>query len=181
MWEVSYTKNNHGQRICFNEDSDLNFPEYVPQGESADEAIADVIAYITEVYACNCLRVECDSGALLAFDGMDEEPFETYENFVAKKVYTLTDCTGKPYKSYIPGTMGGHRKLKIYGKLDCPSALCHIAKGGYVQHRVFFANEAIAISAGYRPCGICMKEEYKRWKSNQTQEADTIFMPTEEI
>ena len=28
----------------------------------------------------------------------------------------------------------------------------------------FFKDEATAIAAGYRPCGCCMREKYKRWK-----------------
>ena len=36
---------------------------------------------------------------------------------------------GKEYLSEEKGTLGGHRKLKIYGRLDCPSALRHIDKG----------------------------------------------------
>ena len=36
-----------------------------------------------------------------------------------------------------------------------------IEKGQYVQYRVFFKDEETAIAAGYRPCGICMKEKYK--------------------
>ena len=64
----------------------------------------------------------------------------------------------------IRGTLGGHRKTRIYGRLDCPSALRKIARGGYVTHRVFFADEAAAIAAGYRPCARCMPERYKEWK-----------------
>jgi len=55
-----------------------------------------------------------------------------------------------------PGTLGGHRRLKIYGRLDCPSALRYVAIGQYVRHRVFFADEATAIAAGYRPCARCL-------------------------
>lgn len=80
------------------------------------------------------------------------------------KTYTLLDANGKPYTSQVPGTLGGHRKRKVYGRLDCPSARRWIAKGHYVQYRVFFADEAIARAAGYRPCGICMKVEYRAWK-----------------
>jgi Metal binding domain of Ada len=39
-----------------------------------------------------------------------------------------------------------------------------IARGGYVQDRVFFLDEEIAAAAGYRPCARCMPEEYRRWK-----------------
>jgi len=84
------------------------------------------------------------------------------------KTYRLIDADGRPYDSESPGSLGGHRRLKIYGQLDCPSALRHIEKGHYVQYRVFFKDEETAIAAGYRPCGICMKEEYKRWKQQNT-------------
>lgn len=84
-------------------------------------------------------------------------------------MYKLIDKEEKTYFSECPGTLGGHKKLKIYGRLDCPSALRYIAKGQYVAHRVFFVGEETAIEAGYRPCGVCMKEAYKRWKSQKQQ------------
>lgn len=80
--------------------------------------------------------------------------------------YFLTDKTGKQYLSETPGQFGGHRKLKIYGKLDCPSANRHIDNGDYIRHRVFFADEGSAVAAGYRPCGVCMKGKYLNWKSS---------------
>jgi methylphosphotriester-DNA--protein-cysteine methyltransferase len=64
----------------------------------------------------------------------------------------------------MPGTLGGHRRQRIYGRLDCPSALRAIAKGGYIKYRVFFADEATAISAGYRPCAVCLPRKYAQWK-----------------
>jgi methylphosphotriester-DNA--protein-cysteine methyltransferase len=67
----------------------------------------------------------------------------------------------------IRGTMGGHRGTKIYGRLDCPSALRAIAKGGYVRYRVFFADEGAAVAAGYRPCAVCMPERYRTWKESR--------------
>jgi methylphosphotriester-DNA--protein-cysteine methyltransferase len=54
--------------------------------------------------------------------------------------------------------------MKIYGRLDCASALRHLPKG-YARHRVFFKDEPAAIAAGYRPCGICMKPRYQVWKA----------------
>ena len=57
------------------------------------------------------------------------------------KSYKLLGSDGKFYKSDILGLVGGHKKLKIYGRLDCPSALRYIAKGKYVKHRVFFLDE----------------------------------------
>lgn len=83
---------------------------------------------------------------------------------MSKKTYHLIGADGKPYDSEIPGTLGGHKELKIYGHLDCPSALRYIAKGQYMQHRVFFKDEETAVAAGYRPCGVCMKESYQLWK-----------------
>jgi hypothetical protein len=75
---------------------------------------------------------------------------------------------GGPYDGRTPGTLGGHRRSRIYGRLDCPSALRAIARGGYAGHRVFFADEKAAVSAGYRPCGVCLREEYALWKEHPT-------------
>ncbi len=83
-----------------------------------------------------------------------------------KKTYHLLDAQGKAYESTEKGTFGDHKKLKIYGKLYCPSALSYLAKGQYKNHRVFFLNEETAISAGYRPCAKCMPKEYKIWKES---------------
>ena len=69
--------------------------------------------------------------------------------------------------SKIPGTLGGNKKLKIYGKLDCASALSYIEKGYYVNNRVFFENEETAIKSGYRPCAKCLKKEYNIWKNKK--------------
>ena len=80
------------------------------------------------------------------------------------KLYKLIDENGKEYLSNIPGTLGGNKRLKIYGRLDCPSANMWISKGYYVKDRVFFSDEEIAIKAGYRPCAVCMKKEYEEWK-----------------
>lgn len=78
--------------------------------------------------------------------------------------YTLIGADAKPYESSTPGTLGGHRRNKVYGRLDCAGALRWIAKGHYVKQRVFFADEATAIAAGYRPCARCMPAEYRAWK-----------------
>jgi hypothetical protein len=83
----------------------------------------------------------------------------------AAKIYILTGADGKPHESTLPGTLGGHRRARLYGRLDCRAALAAIAKGGYVRHRVFFVDEATAIKAGYRPCAVCLPERYKAWKA----------------
>lgn len=80
------------------------------------------------------------------------------------KVYRLIGSEGAEVLSEVPGSLGGHRKNKVYGRLDCPGALRWIAKGHYVKQRVFFADEAAAIAAGYRPCANCMPAEYLAWK-----------------
>jgi methylphosphotriester-DNA--protein-cysteine methyltransferase len=56
-------------------------------------------------------------------------------------------------------TFGGNSKLKIYGILSCKSG-----KRMKKQNRVFFVSEEEALGNGYRPCGHCMKANYKKWK-----------------
>jgi methylphosphotriester-DNA--protein-cysteine methyltransferase len=77
--------------------------------------------------------------------------------------FRLLGPDGRPYDADVPGTLGGHRRTKIYGRPDCPSARRAIARGGYVGHRVFFADEATARSAGYRPCAVCLPDAYCTW------------------
>ena len=78
-------------------------------------------------------------------------------------MYTLIAPNGI-YQSKKAGALGGHSKHKIYGKLDCRSALAALKRRKYVKYRVFFANEKMAIQCGYRPCAVCMPKEYKAWK-----------------
>jgi methylphosphotriester-DNA--protein-cysteine methyltransferase len=61
--------------------------------------------------------------------------------------------------------LGGHRRSRIYGRLDCPAALRAIARGGYVAQRVFFRDALDAEAAGYRPCAVCLPEQYAAWKA----------------
>ena len=83
------------------------------------------------------------------------------------KIFGLIGPDGRPYSSVLPGRFGGHRGGKLYGRLDCRAALQAIARGGYVKHRVFFADEATAIAAGYRPCAVCMPQQHANWKKAQ--------------
>jgi methylphosphotriester-DNA--protein-cysteine methyltransferase len=55
---------------------------------------------------------------------------------------------------------GGNNKLKIYGTLDCASG-----KRMKMANRVFFTSAKEAVDLGYRPCGHCLKVEYKKWKN----------------
>jgi methylphosphotriester-DNA--protein-cysteine methyltransferase len=83
------------------------------------------------------------------------------------RVYVLLDADRRPYRSSTPGRFGGHRRARIYGRLDCPSAFRAISKGGYVAYRVFLADEATAVAAGYRPCAVCLPDAYRAWKSRR--------------
>lgn len=84
------------------------------------------------------------------------------------KMYKLLGVDGKEYLSETPGTFGGNGKVKIYGKLDCPSALSTIKRfpGNHEKFRVFFADEKTTLTAGYRPCGNCLREKYKEYKDD---------------
>jgi methylphosphotriester-DNA--protein-cysteine methyltransferase len=81
------------------------------------------------------------------------------------KTHTLVGPDGRFCPSPSKGQWGGHRGTRIYGRLDCPAALRAISRGGYVRYRVFFADEATAIAAGYRPCATCCKDKYHAWKT----------------
>jgi len=56
--------------------------------------------------------------------------------------------------------LAGNSKLKIFGTLRCPSG-----KRMKIQRRVFFSSYAEALELGFRPCGHCMRSEYKFWKA----------------
>ena len=56
--------------------------------------------------------------------------------------------------------LGGNARLKIYGTLHCKSG-----KRMKTDNRVFFASPAQARAAGYRPCGHCLKKEYRAWRN----------------
>lgn len=79
------------------------------------------------------------------------------------KKYKLTAPDGTIYESETPGLLGGYRRRKIYGTLDCPSANRTLET--YAKSRVFFADENVAIAAGYRPCAKCMSEVYAKWNA----------------
>lgn len=89
---------------------------------------------------------------------------------MSKKQYRLIGADGKEYLSDEKGALGGNKQLKIYGRLDCYSALNALkrpTRDAYIKNRVFFKDEETAIAAGYRPCGNCMREQYKKWKAAQ--------------
>ncbi|MBC7830089.1 MAG: metal-binding protein [Chitinophagaceae bacterium] len=60
--------------------------------------------------------------------------------------------------------LAGNSALKIYGILNCASG-----KRMKKKNRVFFRSFKEANELGFRPCGHCMKEEYKKWKNGSVQ------------
>jgi hypothetical protein len=77
--------------------------------------------------------------------------------------YTLIGPDGLPYRDTVKGILGGNRHDRIYGRLTCRAAAQAIQRGGYTASRVFFASEADAIAAGYRPCAVCLPYTYAYW------------------
>ncbi len=84
------------------------------------------------------------------------------------KHFHLIGSNGEPYESPVPGELAGNRKLKTYGLLNCGLPACGFPDRGLPPNqpkiRVFFADEASAIAAGYRPCGGCLPQRYQQWK-----------------
>jgi hypothetical protein len=86
---------------------------------------------------------------------------------VRGKVYVLLGSDGVLLRSVTPGVCGGHSGLRIFGRLDCPSALRYLRLGYYRKHRVFFAGADVALTAGYRPCARCLPDAYAAWKAGE--------------
>jgi hypothetical protein len=84
-----------------------------------------------------------------------------------RRTWTLLGPDDTAYESPVPGTLGGNGRAKIYGRLDCGSALAALRNGGYAEHRVFFIDVEAARTAGYRPCGSCLRDEYREWRARQ--------------
>jgi methylated-DNA-[protein]-cysteine S-methyltransferase len=115
-----------------------------------------------------CHRLVGADGSLTGYaGGLERKRFllELEEGGGPVATYTLLDGDARPYESALPGSLGGHRRNRVYGRLDCAGARRWIAKGHYVTHRVFFTDEETAIAAGYRPCANCMPERYREWKA----------------
>ena len=86
-----------------------------------------------------------------------------------RTAYTLTAADGSSYQSPTPGEYGGNRKQRVYGTMGCGVARDQLRRfpETMVRHRVFFADEATAIAAGFRPCGSCLPERYRAWRAAQ--------------
>jgi len=66
--------------------------------------------------------------------------------------------------SDIPGKYAGHKKYKIFGRLDCKSGM-RMKK----DNRIFFHELEDAVLHGYRPCRNCKpinEEEFQRIKDS---------------
>lgn len=66
---------------------------------------------------------------------------------------------------------GGNKRLKIYGLLSCLSG-----KKMKRENRVLFISEKEALQNDYRPCGHCMREQYKSWKDYQKGSSISEFV-----
>ena len=90
------------------------------------------------------------------------------EEGTGMKMYKLLGADGKIYESETPGEFGVNGKLKVYGRLDCGTALASMKRfpGEYQKHRVFFADEKTALAAGFRPCGNCLRQKYREYKAD---------------
>ena len=97
-----------------------------------------------------------------------------------EKKYYLTEADGKVYESETRGRLGGYRGgggRNVYGLMNCPRALRALAApthASYESHRVFFADELTALSAGYRPCGVCLKSRYLKWCENPAEYEEAV-------
>jgi len=91
------------------------------------------------------------------------------------KTYTLLGADGEPYQSPEKGLLGGHARTRVYGRMDCPVALSLLRRGFQPRHRVFFKDESVAIAAGYRPCGACLREKYREFKRTGASVRPTIM------
>jgi hypothetical protein len=99
------------------------------------------------------------------------DPFlPTASTTLRDRCYQLLNCLMILHSSINPASVrmlirqqkiafAGNRQLKIYGTLQCKSG-----KRMNKQNRVFFTSEHEAGSSGYRPCGHCLREAYKKWK-----------------
>ncbi|MGV8964020.1 MAG: Ada metal-binding domain-containing protein [Candidatus Saccharimonadaceae bacterium] len=55
---------------------------------------------------------------------------------------------------------GGNKEKKVYGLLSCASGQ-RLKK----ENRVFFTSKQEALQNNYRPCGHCLKNDYRKWKN----------------
>ena len=78
--------------------------------------------------------------------------------------YKLIDSEGQSYESETPGTLGGHRGNRVYGRLDCEGALRWIAKRALPMPSAFFSDEATPRRRLPALRDYCLPEAYSAWK-----------------
>ena len=61
-------------------------------------------------------------------------------------------------------SLGGNWQLKIYGTLTCRAG-----KRMKVENRVFFKDLDAALAGGFRPCAVCLRDDYRIWKQKSRQ------------
>ncbi len=86
------------------------------------------------------------------------------------KLYTLVGPDATPYRSQTPGRYGDTGPASSMGGWTARLRCVPSPHGGYVKHRVFFADEATAIAAGYRPCAVCLPAQHAAWKRSRNAE-----------
>ena len=79
--------------------------------------------------------------------------------------YTLLGADRRPTAARPPARSAGTAAARSTAGSTARAALRAIAAGGYVAHRVFFADEPTAVAAGYRPCAVCLPQAYRTWKT----------------
>lgn len=84
---------------------------------------------------------------------MRDAPGATQGATQGGRAYTLLGRDGQPYAAAAPGSLGGNRRLKIYGRLDCPAAKRALARPNarYAAQRVFFCRRRDGAGGGLPP------------------------------
>ena len=76
------------------------------------------------------------------------------------KTFTLLGADGVPTRAPRRACSAAtpHARLRAHG---LPGRAEPAATRVQPRHRVFFKDESVAIAAGYRPCGACLREKYR--------------------
>lgn len=70
----------------------------------------------------------------------------------------------------------GNRRLKIFGTLDCVSG-----RRMKRDNRIFFVSEDAAAALGFRPCGHCMPNAYRNWRSQSGRVGEIMLKSADQI
>ena len=86
------------------------------------------------------------------------------------KKYKLIGPDCQTYLSATPGTFGGHRRQKIYGRLDCSVAHCEPLLGAAMWRTGSFSRMKRLLLPRDIDRARCLPEHYQRWKEAQNLE-----------